>query len=115
MDQQLLELAENYNPGRPEMAAHPDRPFEVFDIVRETCPVKRVHNQSRIGGPDGEGWLVTRYEDVWSVLRDDEHFSSIGILGTSEDNSIPSGPIGLDEVDPRDISTWRTGGPECLR
>jgi cytochrome P450 len=104
MESELLDLAENYNAGRPEMAAHPDRPFEVYDILRKTAPVKRVTNQSRIGGTDGDGWLLTRYEDVWEVFRDDEHFTSIGILGDSDDESIPTGEVSLGEVDLRTMA-----------
>ncbi len=101
MSEILQDLAENYSIGRPEMAEHPNRPFEVYDILRRSSPVKRVENQPRIGGPDASGWLLTRYEDVWDVFSDDEHFSSIGLMGHSEDNSIPTGAIALDDVDPR--------------
>jgi cytochrome P450 len=104
MDQQLLELAANFDPSRPEMLEHPQRPFDVYDVMRATCPVKRVERQPGVTAQHGAGWVLTRYADVVDVFRDDEHFSSIGILGSADDDSIPIEQIGLDQVDPRTMA-----------
>lgn len=42
-------------------------PFEYFGEIRETDPVYRNKKWG--------GWIVTRYDDVHTVLQDDEHFS----------------------------------------
>ncbi len=104
MDQQLLELAANFDPWSPEMLEHPERPFDVYDVMRKTYPVKRVERQPGVSTQRGAGWVLTRYADVAQVFRDDEHFSSVGILGSAEDNSIPTEQIRLDQVDPRTMA-----------
>ena len=101
MNDQIVELAEHFDTSRPEMAADPHRPFEVLDAMRQSFPVKRVERQPRMAGGDGPGWVLTRFDDVTEVFRDDEHFSSIGILGPSDDDHIPLEHIALEEVDPR--------------
>jgi cytochrome P450 len=50
------------------MATTPDRPFEVYDVLWETCPVKRVDRHPRVSGGDGPGWVLTRHRDVVDVL-----------------------------------------------
>ena len=94
MNQKLLELVENYDPGRPEMLEDPNRPFDVFDAMRTVSPVKRVERQPRMSGGESAGWVLTRYDDVTAVFRDDEHFSNVGILGLSEDERIPTEDAG---------------------
>jgi cytochrome P450 len=96
MDPQLLDLVENYDPTRPEMTEDPSRPFEVFDMMRRVSPVKRVEHQPRMSGFESAGWVLTRYNDVTTVFRDDEHFSNVGILGLSEDERIPTERLSLD-------------------
>ena len=115
MNQQLLELAQNYNPARPEMAEHPNRPFEVFDVLRATSPVKRIETHPRVSGRDSAGWVLTRYADVWDVFRDDEHFSSVGILGPSDDDEdIPTEHVRLDQVDARTMARMAQRIPMLL-
>ena len=114
MDQKLLELVQNYDPSRPEMTAGPNRPFEVFDMMRSVSPVKRVEHQPRMSGNESAGWVLTRYDDVTAVFRDDEHFSNVGILGLSEDERIPTESVSLDEVDPRTMARMAQRIPMLL-
>ncbi len=48
-------------------------PFPVWDELREQCPVAHT-------GRWGGSWMPTRYEDVFAIARDVEHFSSRNIL-----------------------------------
>jgi cytochrome P450 len=114
VNQKLLELAENYDPSRPEMLEEPSRPFDVFDVMRTVSPVKRVEHQPRMSGRQSAGWVLTRYDDVTTVFRDDEHFSNIGILGSSEDERIPTEEVGLDDVDPRTMARMAQRIPMLL-
>jgi cytochrome P450 len=53
------------------LALRPDAvacPYGAYEVARETTP---VHYSERLGG-----WLVTRHDDVLSVLRDVEHYSN---------------------------------------
>lgn len=45
-----------------------DDPFDAYDTMRERCPVHRL--------PENGLYMVTRYDDVKSVLTDRENFSS---------------------------------------
>ncbi len=48
-------------------------PFPIWDELREGCPV--AHTE-RWGG----SWMPTRYEDLFNIARDIEHFSSRDVL-----------------------------------
>jgi len=48
-------------------------PFPIWDDLREGCPV--AHSE-RWGG----SWMPTRYEDLFNIARDTEHFSSRDVL-----------------------------------
>jgi cytochrome P450 len=45
-------------------------PYPMFAELRRTSPVMRIEMMRR------ESWVVTRYDDVWRVLRDGDTFSS---------------------------------------
>jgi len=45
-------------------------PYPMFADMRRSQPVAHVSMMSR------ESWVVTRYDDVWAVLRDGETYSS---------------------------------------
>lgn len=49
---------------------HNDRKHEILRYAREHCPVARTEK-------NGGFWIVTRYDDVKSVLEDWETFSSV--------------------------------------
>jgi cytochrome P450 len=114
MDQQLMELAEHFDPSRPEMTHDPDRPFQVYDLLRATCPVKRVDSQPRVNIADGAGWVLTRYRDIVDVCRDNDHFTSVGIFGPSEEHEIPLEHVTLDQVDPRTMARMAQRIPMML-
>jgi cytochrome P450 len=48
-------------------------PFPVWDDVRGKCPVAHT---DRWGG----SWMPTRYEDLFNIARDVDHFSSRNVL-----------------------------------
>ena len=48
-------------------------PFPAWDEAREKCPIAHT---DRWGG----SWMPTRYEDLFNIARDVEHFSSRNIL-----------------------------------
>lgn len=50
-----------------------DNPYPVYKILREADP---IHWNDAWGV-----WLLTRYEDVITVLRDPDHYSSVGRFG----------------------------------
>jgi cytochrome P450 len=114
MDQQIMELAENFDPSRPEMTHDPDRPFHVYDVMRSTCPVKHVESQPRVNIADGAGWVLTRYQDIVDVFRDNEHFTSLGIFGPSEEQHIPLEHVTLDQVDLRTMARMAQKIPMLL-
>jgi cytochrome P450 len=45
-------------------------PYPMFAEMRHSNPVAHIQMMSR------ESWVVTRYQDVWTVLRDGETYSS---------------------------------------
>jgi cytochrome P450 len=47
-------------------------PYPVWEELRETCPI--AHSE-RFGG----SWMPTTYDDVTTLARDPEHFSSRGV------------------------------------
>ena len=53
-------------------------PFPMWDEIRETCPVAKT---DRWGG----SFMPTRYEDLFNIARDIQHFSSRNILVTDFD------------------------------
>ncbi len=71
-------------------------PFPIWDGLRDACPV--AHTE-RWGG----SWMPTRYEDLFNIARDIEHFSSREVLVA------PGGP-GPDEDEEPDPDM-----PEALR
>ncbi len=43
-------------------------PFPVWDEIRGNCPVAHTDRW-------GSSWMPTRYEDLFNIARDVEHFS----------------------------------------
>lgn len=98
----------------------------IWDELRSTCPV--AHTE-RFGG----AWLPTRHEDVASIAKDTEHFSSVGIIITDFRPDVPA-PMGyappitsdppfhaiargflLDFFSPKAIDKWETTARETCR
>ena len=62
-------------------------PFPVWDELRQKCPV--AHSERW-----GASWMPTRYEDLFNIAQDFNHFSSRDVLVA------PTGPGPDDEPDP---------------
>ena len=48
-------------------------PYSIWDELRGKCPVAHTDRW-------GESWMPTRYEDLFAIAQDIEHFSSLQIL-----------------------------------
>lgn len=57
----------DYNPFLPEVQANP---YPYYAELRRTAPVYRV--------PGVGFWVVSRYDDVLSILKNPQVFSSVG-------------------------------------
>jgi cytochrome P450 len=55
----------HYDPFSPEIF---EDPYPVYRRLREEAPVHRDH--------DGRWWVLSRFEDVWTALRDHATYSS---------------------------------------
>ena len=77
-------------------------PFPVWDEIRDECPV--AHTE-RWGG----SWMPTRYEDLFNIARDIQHFSSREVLVA------PMGPppegLEPDEDIPEELRDYNIGAP----
>jgi cholest-4-en-3-one 26-monooxygenase len=58
----------------PELYQYGD-PHAAYRLLRERCPVF-WNEQGAIGTEEKGFWAITRYADIYRVLRDAEHFSS---------------------------------------
>ena len=72
-------------------------PCPIWDELRETCPV--AHSK-RWGG----SWMPTRYEDLFNIARDVQHFSSRNVLVA------PAGPP-PDEAGAEAAAAFQVGAP----
>lgn len=75
-------------------------PFPIWDDLREECPV--AHTE-RWGG----SWMPTRYEDLFNIAKDIQHFSSRDVLVA------PGGPPPEDQEEAE--REWDEEVPEALR
>ena len=78
-------------------------PFPVWDEIRDQCPV--AHTE-RWGG----SWMPTRYEDLFKVARDIEHFSSKQVL-VGPGGPPPEGETEPDESIPEELREWEVEAP----
>ena len=76
-------------------------PFPVWDQIRDTCPV--AHSE-RWGG----SWMPTRYEDLFNIARDIQHFSSRNILVT--DFEPPADGVEV-EIGEEQLAQYNVGAP----
>jgi hypothetical protein len=72
-------------------------PFPVWDELREKCPI--AHSERWSGS-----WMPTRYEDLFNIARDIQHFSSRDVLVA------PAGPP-PEDAEEEAISTYNVGAP----
>jgi hypothetical protein len=79
-------------------------PFPVWDEIRETCPVATT---DRWGG----SFMPTRYEDLFNIARDIQHFSSRNILVT--DFEPPQEGVEVEDVDGKvgEAAQYNGGAP----
>ncbi len=76
-------------------------PYPIWDEIREKCPI--AHTE-RWGG----SWMPTRYEDLWKIAQDWQHFSSRDVLVA------PTGPDPDAEPDPsipEELRGYNAGAP----
>ncbi len=83
-------------------AGYKKNPFPIWDEIRGKCPV--AHTE-RWGG----SFMPTRYEDLFNIARDIQHFSSRNVLVT--DFEAP--PEDADYVAPtdEDLAQYNVGAP----
>ena len=69
-------------------------PYAIWDELRGTCPV--AHTE-RYGG----SWLTTTYDDVTTVARDPQHFSSrnVSVIPPPDDTEASLLPAGLPRME----------------
>ena len=65
-------LVRNFDAVHPDMV-HEERPFQVYKVLRETDPVKKLDSG---GLMPGSSWLLTRHRDIVNVFQNNESFSS---------------------------------------
>ena len=77
-------------------------PFPIWDELRESCPVAHTERW-------GSSWMPTRYEDLFKIAQDIEHFSSRDILvvrgGPPPEGEEP------DEDIPEELRNYDVGAP----
>jgi len=78
-------------------------PFPIWDELREKCPVSRTE---RWGG----SWMPTRYEDLFDIAKDIEHFSSREVL-VAPSGSGPGEDDDPDEEIPEALRDYDAGAP----
>ena len=93
MAEPVKDWAKDYDIFAPEYIKNP---FPIWDDLREGCPV--AHSERWKGS-----WMPTRYEDLFNIARDIEHFSSRDVLVA------PSAPPPEEEEQPEEDF------PEALR
>ena len=83
-------------------AGYKKNPFPIWDEIRGKCPV--AHTE-RWGG----SFMPTRYEDLFNIARDIQHFSSRNVLVT--DFEAP--PEDAEYVEPteEDLAQYNVGAP----
>lgn len=95
----------------PYDAQHRADPYGVFARLRESAPV--------FYSPVMKAWVLTRYDDVVSVLTDTKRFSAVGSIGIDPFDTFPPEVQatfdqgyerfpGLIEMDPPLHSTYRS-------
>jgi len=79
-------------------------PFPIWDELRGKCPV--AHTE-RWGG----SWMPTRYDDLFNIARDIEHFSSRNVLVADVMPAPDSPEREISEEDQELIQQYNVGAP----
>jgi hypothetical protein len=79
-------------------------PFPIWDEMRSKCPIAHTERW-------GASWMPTRYEDLFNIARDIEHFSSRDVLVAP--NGPPPEGEGQepDENVPEELRNYDAGAP----
>jgi hypothetical protein len=77
-------------------------PFPVWDELRGACPVAHT---DRWGG----SWMPTRYDDLFNIARDIQHFSSRNVLVA--DIMPPPDAEYANDIDPEAVAQYNVGAP----
>ncbi len=78
-------------------------PFPIWDELRGKCPV--AHSERW-----GSSWMPTRYEDLFKIARDIEHFSSRDVL-VAPSGPPPEGEEELDDDRPEALRDYQPSAP----
>ncbi len=78
-------------------------PFPIWDDLREQCPV--AHTERWSGS-----WMPTRYEDLFKIAQDIQHFSSKEVL-VAPGGPPPEGEVEPDETIPEELRDWEPDAP----
>ena len=78
-------------------------PFPIWDDLREQCPV--AHTERWSGS-----WMPTRYEDLFNIARDIQHFSSKEVL-VAPGGPEPEVEAEPDEDIPEELRDWEPDAP----
>ena len=85
-------------------------PYPIFDQLRAERPI--AFNEA-LGA-----WVITRYDDVWTVLHDTEHFSSRMPTGPQQLGSVLAESMATLAADPTMADTFQAimgrGGPAAV-
>src|ERR1700722_17543158 len=91
------------------MARDDRRLFEVYRVLRETEPVKRVELEYGSGSAavfaEGTGWVLSRYSDIVKVFWDNDNFTSH--FRDADDEAVPTEEVALEDIDPTKLA-WMT-------
>jgi len=77
-------------------------PFPIWDELREECPVAHTERW-------GASWMPTRYEDLFKIARDIQHFSSRDVL-VAPNGPPPEGEEPDPDV-PEELRDYNAGAP----
>ena len=77
-------------------------PFPIWDELRDQCPVAHTDLW-------GGSWMPTRYEDLFNIARDIQHFSSRDVL-VAPGGAGPQGEE-ADESIPEELRDYNLGAP----
>jgi cytochrome P450 len=103
MSTTLEYFEEHYDPYHPDLA---EKMWDVVEHLRARCPV--AHSDSTMRGSATNGlWVLTNYEDIVSVLRDPETFSSDSSRFNPEHADDPLGYFPPISLDPPLHQKWR--------
>lgn len=79
----VADFARHFDHHSPEYGRHM---HEIYDYMRRQCPVTRSDRYNGF-------WVLTRYEDIVRVARDDEAFSSAKGITIQDESELDMGQV----------------------